>query len=598
MTSERPGGPGHPEEPERTARATRATADGAGAHAGAGAGTDRAPGGDGEAGVEPVGSRDGSAAPEPAASGGGADTGSAPGGDSGGDGQARISTREAARRLGVKPETLYAYVSRGLLDSRRAQGTRGSTFDPEQIAALARRGRPASSATPSEAPFTGAGTGPASSEHARGGPAAAGAAHPAVESWALVRTGITLIESDRYYFRGVDAVALAEAYGYEEVAEWLWTGELRPGVRFAAAAGPLDSARNAAGGLPAGSGPMDRLRVAVTAAAGADPLRFDLAPQAVLGTARSLIATLVDALPPSSRPERAAAPPASLTAAGPGQRAHRPGREPATDTVGDAPRHPPRTAADDGVPTNGSGSPADRPHPLPMAAGRTTPDGASLARRLWPKLTAAPADDAALRVLDTALVLLVDHDLAASTLAARVAASARAHPYAVVSAGLGALDGPLHGQARALAHRMLTEVAEQGGAGPVVAEYLRAGQRLPGLGHRLYRGEDPRAGALFALLDAVEAAGPALAAARDVAATAATRHDGLHPNVDLALGVLSVSHGMPPQAGETVFAVARTAGWIAHALEEYAEPPLRMRLQGAYRGPRPGQPLPRPSTPD
>lgn len=446
------------------------------------------------------------------AAGGTDDTGSAPGGP----GEvARIGTREAARRLGVKPETLYAYVSRGLLDSQRAPGGRGSTFDPEQVAALARRGRPAAQQAPP------AGTAGGTESGAAPGAAPGGGI---TEGWGRLRTGITLIESDRYFFRGVDAVALAGAYGYEEVAEWLWTGALRPGTRFTAAPAPLAAARTAAGALPPGSGPMDRLRVAVAAAASADPLRFDLSGPAVLGTARSLIATLVDALPPAGRPSE-----------------------------GDGP----------------------------------------LAPRLWQKLTATPADEAALHVLDTALALLIDHDLAASTLAARVAASARAHPYAVVSAGLGALDGPLHGQASALAHRMLAEVAVQGGAGPVVAEYQRAGQRVPGLGHRLYRGEDPRARTLFALLDEVPAAASALGAARDVVATTAARHRDLHANVDLALGVLSVSHGMPPQAGETVFAVARTAGWIAHALEEYAEPPLRMRLIGAYTGPRPGRPLPR-----
>jgi citrate synthase len=413
----------------------------------------------------------------------------------------RIGTREAARRLGVKPETLYAYVSRGLLSSRRAAGGRGSTFDPDQVAALARRGRPSP-------------------------PEPAGTAGPAQGGWGRIRTGITLIEADRYSFRGVDAVALADAYGYEEVAQWLWTGVLRPGVRFTASPEPLAAARKAAASLPTGSGPMDRLRVAVIAAASADPLRFDLAPDAVLGCARSLIPTLVDALP----------------------------------------------AADGG---RDGGRPAG-----PLAA------------RLWSRLTATPADEPALRVLDTALTLLIDHDLAASTLAVRVAASARAHPYAVVSAGLGALDGPLHGQASALAHRMLVEVGQRG-AGPVVAQHLRAGQRVPGLGHRLYRGEDPRARVLFALLERVPAAAGALDAARDVVATTA-RHSELHANVDLALAVLSVSSGMPEEAGETVFSVARTAGWIAHALEEYGERPLRMRPVGAYDGPRPGQPVPLP----
>lgn len=411
----------------------------------------------------------------------------------------RISTREAARRLGVKPETLYAYVSRGLLASQRAEGGRGSTFDPYEVAALARRARPA--AAPSDGSADGGG--------------ASGA-------WLRIRTGITLIEDDSLYFRGVDATGLATAYGFEEVAEWLWTGVLRRGIRFAAPEPLLAAARSAGDALPADCGPMDRLRVAVIAAATADPLRFDLAEEAVLGTARSLIPTLVDALPP----------------------------------VG-------------------------RPHP---GAGR-------LAWRLWSRLTALPADEASLRVLDAALALLVDHDLAASTLAARVAASARAHPYAVVSAGLGALDGPLHGQASALAHRMLADVLERGSAGPVVAEQLRAGQRVPGLGHRLYQGEDPRARLLFHLLGQVPAASDALAAARDVAATAA-RHTPLHPNVDLALAVLSVSAAMPAEAGETVFSVARTAGWIAHALEEYQERPLRMRPSGTYQGPPPPQPLP------
>ncbi|MGW7595282.1 citrate/2-methylcitrate synthase, partial [Streptomyces rubiginosohelvolus] len=180
-----------------------------------------------------------------------------------------------------------------------------------------------------------------------------------------------------------------------------------------------------------------------------------------------------------------------------------------------------------------------------------------------------------------------------STLAARVAASARAHPYAVVSAGLGVLEGPLHGAASGLAHRMLAEVLERGGAAPVVADHLRAGRPVPGLGHRLYTGEDPRARTLFGLLERVPQAGPALAAAREVVATTA-RDAPLHANVDLALAVLSVASGMSAEAGETVFAISRTAGWIAHALEEYGERPLRMRPSGLYTGPQPPQPLPSP----
>lgn len=408
----------------------------------------------------------------------------------------RLTTRETAERLGVKPETVYAYVSRGQLSSNRAPGGRGSTFDAGEVDALARR---------------------------------TGRREPAAPAGALsFPTGITLIGGDRYFFRGVDATELARRHAYEEVAEWLWTGELRPGVRFTAPAEALASARRAVGALPSHCGATDRLRVAVVAAATADPLRFDLSREAVLGGARSLIPTLVAALPTATE--------------------------------------------DDGESTDGAAPPR-------------------LARQLWPKLTGRPADEASLAVLDTALGLLIDHDLAASTLAARVAASARAHPYAVVSAGLGVLEGPLHGAASGLAHRMLTEVLERGGAAPVVADHLRTGRRVPGLGHRLYTGEDPRARTLFELLAEIPHAAPALAAARDVVATTA-RHTPLHANVDLALAVLSVSSGMAVEAGETVFAIARTAGWIAHALEEYGERPLRMRPSGQYTGPQPPQPLP------
>ncbi|MER7736609.1 citrate synthase [Streptomyces erythrochromogenes] len=406
------------------------------------------------------------------------------------DGGRRLSTQEAARVLGVKPATVYAYVSRGQLASRRDPAGRGSSFDAAEVEALARRSRREAAAAPA--------------------------------GELAVRTALTLIEPDRYYFRGVDAVDLASRYPYEEVAEWLWTGNLTLGARFTAPAEVLEAARRAVDALPAHSGPVDRLRVAVAAAAVADPLRFDLSEEAVLGSARCLIPTLVGALP----------------AAGGGR-------------AGDGP----------------------------------------IARQLWSRLTSREPDPDALAVLDLALALLVDHDLAASTLAVRVAASARAHPYAAVSAGLGALEGPLHGAAGRLAHRMLVEVLEQGGAAPVVAEYLRAGRRVPGLGHRLYRGEDPRAGALFARLEGLDEAAPALAAAREVVAVT-SRQGGLHANVDLALAVLTVSCGMAPEAGETVFAVARTAGWIAHALEEYQERPLRMRPSGQYHGPRPPQPIP------
>ncbi|MFX4293468.1 citrate synthase [Streptomyces bohaiensis] len=406
----------------------------------------------------------------------------------------RLTTQQAAERLGVKPETVYAYVSRGLLRRHRSGHGRGSTFDAAEVDGLSRRsGRRSAPVGPQHAPLV---------------------------------TGVTLIEDDRCYYRGVDSSALALRHGYEEVAHWLWTGELVPGTRFDAPAGQVAAARAAVEALPATGTAEDRLHAATVAASAGDPLRSDLTPATVHATARALVATLVEA------------------------------------------------------------------HPL---VGPPPPDGAPLAARLWPRLTARPASDAGLRALDAALVLLLDHDMAVSTLAARVAATARAHPYAVTLAGLGALDGPLHGAAAAPAHRMVREALERDatgdGAAAVVGARLREGARVPGVGHLLYTGDDPRATTLFALLEDVPGAGPAVGAARRIVA-AAGRHRPTFGNVDLALAALSVGCGMQSEAGQVVFAVARTSGWVAHALEEYAEPAMRLRPSGRYRGPRPPRPVP------
>jgi citrate synthase len=185
-------------------------------------------------------------------------------------------------------------------------------------------------------------------------------------------------------------------------------------------------------------------------------------------------------------------------------------------------------------------------------------------------------------VLNAALVLLIDHDIAVSTLAARAAASARATPYAVVSAGLGALDSPLHGNASRAAHRMLARVLDGEDPARVVAgTVLSTAGPVPGFGQPLYPDGDPRATELLGMLAAAPKTAPVLQA---VEALGRILHErtGTRPNVDLALGALSLSAGMPDDAGEVVFATARAVGWIVHALDEYARPPLRLRPRGRY----------------
>jgi citrate synthase len=184
-------------------------------------------------------------------------------------------------------------------------------------------------------------------------------------------------------------------------------------------------------------------------------------------------------------------------------------------------------------------------------------------------------------LLDMALVLLADHELATSTLAARVAASTRADPFAVVLAGLGALAGKLHGRAARVIHALLLRAAETSPEHAVARTLDEAGA-IHGFGHPVYAGVDPRAACLL------EALGPSLKREErklldDVARAASA--GSASPNVDFALGALAFAFRMPVGSTDALFAVARTAGWIAHALEEYGEAPLRFRARAVYIGP-------------
>jgi citrate synthase len=209
--------------------------------------------------------------------------------------------------------------------------------------------------------------------------------------------------------------------------------------------------------------------------------------------------------------------------------------------------------------------------------------GDYIAARLWSRLHPAPPTLARMRLLDAALILLADHELALSALAARVAASAQADPYLVVLAGLSAQGGALHGGAGSSVERLLASIPDADAAPAVLGERLAAGEALPGFGHAVYTGRDPRADALLALLDAAQPDPARLGVARAVL-DAVGRHDGPAPNVDFALGALTDCLGLTPGAAEATFAIARTAGLVAHALEEYPHR-LRFRARAVYAGP-------------
>lgn len=478
-----------------------------------------------------------------------------------------LSTAEAAERLGVKPATLYAYVSRGLLSRVRGADGRTSFFHPAELELMATQPRT---------------------------PAAGGAIGFPVQS------AVSEVRDQRLYYRGRDACELARTASFEAVAGWLWSSAPLTGVRSTSshttAAPPTDGATAGAarpGGLPTGdarpggqaasirpgstqrrptgyrspgahpsgaragsvfsaavntqpaltfaSTPefaeiaraasvavgggvriVDRIRTIVSAVGAADPLRADLRPDAVMITAATIIGAVVDGLP---------------------RRAVQ------------------GTARGAGVP-------------------------GSIAQRLWAALTELPAHAEAVAPLETALVLLADHPVTASTLAARVAASARAHPYAAVGAALYALDGPIESGETAVVHRTLVE-AERDGSVSVVARLLDEANQLPGFGHPLYPDGDPRGRTLIDVLAAQPPDHHRWHAVEQFLATS-RRGRPLAPTIDFGVAALTFTAGMPADAGLAILAVARCAGWVAHTLEEYAEEPDRFRPPDPVRRPRTG----------
>ena len=374
-----------------------------------------------------------------------------------------VGAAEATRILGVRPETLYAYVSRGLIGRRVGPDGRRSLYDRDDIEALARRGRSRTSP-------------------------------PCPSIDVQVASAVTSLDEEGPSYRGRPLVELARSATFEQVAELLWTGELPD-----------------------------------------DPVRWS-APSAADRELAAAIVTVV------GRPGLGA-----LTAA-------------ATVLA--------ERSADD--------APAVAARRLLVLAPQlvTGVDGGkgSTAERLVRAWTGR-AERRLVEAVDTALVMLADHELTTSTLAARVAASVRPPAYDALAAGLSTLAGRLHGAAAGEVVGLLVD-ARTVGAAAAIDRILDASQPVPGFGHSIYKRRDPR----FApLLDSVTALAdpdgwaPTVA---DVLAAAGSRVPAA-PNVDFGLGALLLTAGLSPDA--PLFAVARLAGLGAHVAEEMGERPVRFR---------------------
>jgi citrate synthase len=376
-----------------------------------------------------------------------------------------LTATEAALRLGVRQQTLYAYVSRGRIEAKTdLRDPRKSLYRAQDVVRLQTR--------------------------KQRGRKAAHVAEDAI-AWGepVLASAITTIVDGRLYYRGRDATVLARTETLESVARLLRGGD-GASLKVRAPSEALTS-------------PSARARAFAVLAqrAGSDPPARGRAPLALAAEAAGLLDAFADAV------------------------------------AGDA-------------------APVEGPIHVRLA-------------KAW------GCDRRGGELIRIALVLLADHELNASTFAARVAASTGASLAAAALAGLSALSGPLHG---GIAPRVEAFIAEAGrvGAEPAVRARLAQGLRIPGFGHPLYPGGDPRARALLAAFtpppafEAVRAAGESLT--------------GEAANVDYALTALVEALRLPGEAAFLLFAIGRCAGWLAHALEQLQTGQL-IRPRARYVGP-------------
>ena len=184
--------------------------------------------------------------------------------------------------------------------------------------------------------------------------------------------------------------------------------------------------------------------------------------------------------------------------------------------------------------------------------------------------------------LNTALVLCADHELNVSSFTARCVASAGATPYAVVAAGLAALQGTKHGGHTARVEALLQEVGTPQAARTALTSRLRRGESLAGFGHPFYPAGDPRCAALLRLASAVRPTSPAVALATAVSRVA-YEVMGEYPTLDFGLAVLGRALELPPGGAMALFAIGRAMGWLGHAIEQYQQDRI-IRPRARYVG--------------
>ncbi|MFN3649358.1 MAG: citrate/2-methylcitrate synthase [Armatimonadota bacterium] len=357
---------------------------------------------------------------------------------------------------------------------------------------------------------------------------------PGLEGVIAGETSICTITEEGLFYRGYPIAELARSCSFEEVAHLLLCGELpgREALRdfssqLARSRAVPAELRELVRRIPAGAPPMDALRSAVSLQAHFEPEVGDGSHDANVRKSIRLLAQL------------------------------------------------PALLAEWHAARRGETAPAPRPEE-------------GQAAYLLRSLTGREPDPEAVRAMDVSLILYAEHELNASTFAARVVVSTLSDLHSGIVAAIGALKGPLHGGANEAALAMLREVGSPERADAWVRERLGRRERIMGFGHRVVRQGDSRAVILREV-------GEHLARARgdlhwletaDAIQETVEREKGLKPNVDFPCAWVYHLLGVPPDLYTPIFVAARTSGWCAHVIEQLDANRL-IRPRAKYIGPEP-----------
>ncbi|HLG16669.1 MAG TPA: citrate synthase [Blastocatellia bacterium] len=366
-------------------------------------------------------------------------------------------------------------------------------------------------------------------------PSEANVAKAGLEGVVAAQSAISDVNGDegRLIYRGFDIHDLAEHASFEEVVHLLWHGNLPTRSELALLSGLLNRESRLSSeiqalirAIPKDANPMDMLRTVVSALALHDPEAGDTSREANLRKAIRLTAKFPTIVTTFQRV--------------------RYGLEPVEPS-----------------------------------------DGLSIAGNFLFTLRGEVPDDVATRTMDVAFVLHADHELNASTFAARVTAATLSDMYSAVVSAIGTLKGPLHGGANEGVIKNLLEIGSLENVEPWVLKALAGKKKIMGFGHRVYHTEDPRATHLREMSRQLgERTGEKkwYEMSRKMEEVI-MREKHLNPNVDFYSASTYYAMGIPPDLFTPIFACSRISGWTAHVLEQFDHNRL-IRPRAEYVGPR------------